>query len=384
MSGPIHIAILAAMPRHALRGNTQGRGGGHAATWLPPLADALLTAGELRISWLTFDHTVSKVEIDRDSNQEFWRIPQTKIKINFFLRQWPARLQLRKILNQIKPDIVHVWGTECLYAIALQDVKVPKILSIQGCLTAFNKVWKPSYVHSVLGREEPVRVREADILTCESLWSAEQIREIHPSGDIRVVDYGVHPSFFDVKWDPDPHNPILLYSGSLDCRKGFDLLIDALAALPHRNWKCQIIGDGPLRSSLVARNLPGVEWLGILRWKEMQEKLAKAWALVVPTRADTGPTVVKEARVIGMPVIGTRHGGLRDYIRHGESGIIVDPLNSDHLTKACSRMMEDYSHVREMGGKYWQEDREAFSSELTAHKFIYIYQEIARQHGFWK
>ena len=42
------------------------------------------------------------------------------------------------------------------------------------------------------------------------------------------------------------------------------------------------------------------------------------------------PTVVTEARLIGQPVIGTVHGGQRDYIRHGESGWFADPLDAEH------------------------------------------------------
>lgn len=365
------------MPRHATRGNTDGRGGGHAATWLPPLADEFFAYENLKISWVTFDYQVARTEIDRDGNQEFVRLPEVKTKVNIFLRQWPARLLLRRALQRIQPDIVHVWGTECLYAIALKDVRVSKILSVQGCLTAFNKVWNPSYVHQVLGEEEPDRVREADIVTCESPWSAEQIRLLDSEADIRVVDYGVHPSFNLVEWNPDPDDPVLLYSGSLDYRKGIDVLIEALKLLPERKWRCQIVGEGPLRSALEKENLSGVEWLGTLRWKELQHRLSRAWALVVPTRADTGPTVVKEARVVGLPVVGSVHGGLRDYIRNGESGLTVDPLDARNLAAACQDVMSDFVRVRRLGLSHREADRASFSPSLTAKRFASIYEELS-------
>jgi glycosyltransferase involved in cell wall biosynthesis len=378
MTRPLHVAILADIPRHSTRGNSQGRGGGHGATWLPPLADAFLEHPELKITWVTLDHLVRKPETDQDGNQTFLRLPKPHDKLNLILGQRMSRRILRKTIAQLQPDLIHAWGTEWMYASVMQDVSLPRILSVQGCLTTFNRVWETSWVHRQLEKQEPKRVAEADIITCESPWSAEQIQALAPSADIRIVDYGVHPSFFDVPWQPDEHHPKLAYSGSIDRRKGMDVLFDALALLPDRRWTLQIFGHGPMEEELRARNLPNVEWMGTLRWQEMQQHLSKAWGLVIPTRADTGPTVVKEARVIGLPIIGTRHGGLRDYIRHGENGWIVDPLDAPTLAETCARLMSDFQNVLAMGKSGHPMDRDSFMAEVTAQKFGYIYRELAR------
>ena len=49
--------------------------------------------------------------------------------------------------------------------------------------------------------------------------------------------------------------------------------------------------------------------------------------------------MVKEARVVGLPVIGTVNGGLRDYIKDGLNGRIVTPLDARNLASACAEMM---------------------------------------------
>jgi glycosyltransferase involved in cell wall biosynthesis len=375
----LHVAILANIPRHSTRGNSQGRGGGHGATWLPPLADAFLDHPELNITWLTFDHLVTHPETDHDGNQTFVRIPKPNDKLNLLLNQIPTRRLLRKWIAQIQPDVVHAWGTEWMYASVLQDLRIPSVLSVQGFLTTFNKVWETSWVHRQLEKQEPKRLREARIITCESPWSAEQVLATVPGLDVRVVDYGVHPSFYSVQWSPAEHEPALVYSGSLDRRKGLDVLFDALELLPERNWTLRILGHGPMEAELRARNLPKVEWLGTLRWDEMQGQLARAWGLVIPTRADTGPTVVKEARVIGLPVIGTRNGGLRDYIRHGENGYIVDPLDPKTLATALSSLMQSRAHCIDMGNRHHAEDRDSFAPSLCARKFAALYQELHRR-----
>ena len=117
--------------------------------------------------------------------------------------------------------------------------------------------------------------------------------------------------------------------------------------------------------------------MAMLRWEQLLEAMSKASCLVMPTRCDTGPTVVKEARVIGLPVIGTIHGGLRDYIRHGKSGWIVNPLDAAHLAEGLSKMMESHEQVIKMGQAHHAEDRAFFAPERTAIGFSAIYHELA-------
>jgi glycosyltransferase involved in cell wall biosynthesis len=150
-----------------------------------------------------------------------------------------------------------------------------------------------------------------------------------------------------------------------------------LALLKDRQWDVRFAGDTELQQEIAAANLPRTEYLGMLRWEQLLEALSKASCLVMPTRCDTGPTVVKEARVIGLPVIGTIHGGLRDYIRHGESGWIVNPLDAAHLAEGLGKVMESHEQVLQMGKAHHAEDRTFFAPGRTAAGFSAIYHELA-------
>jgi glycosyltransferase involved in cell wall biosynthesis len=123
----------------------------------------------------------------------------------------------------------------------------------------------------------------------------------------------------------------------------------------------------------------------MLKWSELLEALSKAWCLVVPTRSDTGPTVVKRARAVGLPVIGTVHGGLRDYVRHGETGWIVDPLDAEHLAEGFRNVMASHETILRMGRSHLEEDRARFSSGRTSAGFSSIYHELgSRNSNDWK
>jgi glycosyltransferase involved in cell wall biosynthesis len=108
----------------------------------------------------------------------------------------------------------------------------------------------------------------------------------------------------------------------------------------------------------------------------MQKELQAAWAFVLPTRGDTSPNSVKEARVIGLPVITTRHGGQAGYIIDGVNGRIVDPLDARHLAAALADVMGGLDRARELGAGRHAEDRAYLRPERTAEGFAAIYREL--------
>lgn len=372
------IAILAEFPLSALTSGAVGRGGGQGCTWLPQLALAFQDFPDLDIHWVILDRTIRRTQVIEALGQHFHRVPAVKFSIDLALNYLPARFVLGREIRRIRPDVVHAWGAELIYPCALQDFKGPTIFSMQGSLTYYHQIgglpddwrWKKMVA------SEPGYVNTATVVTAESKWASERVRELKPDVDCRIVDYGAHPSFFEAQWQPDPSVPRVLYIGGGGYRKGMDVLFDALRQMPQRDWTMCFAGDSGLAAEVAAAGLPKTEYLGMLKWDALLEEMKKAWCLVVPTRADTGPTVVKEARVVGLPVIGTVHGGLRDYIRHGESGWIAEPLDAEHLAEGLAHVMQSHETAVRMGRSHHGEDREYFSPKRTAEGFAEIYQTV--------
>ncbi len=376
----LRIAILAEFPLTALSGGAMGRGGGQGCTWLPQLALAFQEHHDLEIHWVVLDRTIRRTVVFEALGQWFHRVPSVKFSVDLALNYLPARFVLGREVRRICPDVVHAWGAELIYPAALRDFKGPTIFSMQGSLTEYQRIgglpddwrWKKMVA------SEPSYVKTATVVTAESKWASERVRELKPDVDCRIVDYGVHPSFFEANWSPDPTTPTAIYIGGGGYRKGIDVLLESLRRIPNRKWTMRFAGDAELGREVAAAGLPGTEFLGMLKWVDMLHEMTKAWCLVMPTRSDTGPTVVKEARVVGLPVIGTVHGGLRDYIRHGENGWIAEPLDAPHLLEGLEHVMSSYECAVAMGKSHHAEDRAFFSPERTASAFSNIYRELAR------
>lgn len=374
------VCILAEFPMASLDQGAQGRGAGQACTWLPQLAMAFEHREDLEVHWLVFHRKSLRYRKRTQLGQTFHLVPAVPFSVDLALNYLPARLGLGRMIRKLKPDVIHAWGAELIYPAALQDFKGPCVFSLQGSLNYYRKVGglPDDWRWNKMVATEASFIRSATVVTAESPWARERVMELDPEADCRLVDYGVHRSFFDTTWQPDPQKPYALYVGGGGHRKGIDVLCQALHELGPRPWKMCFAGDEGLRDEVANSGAPDCEYLGMLPWDRLLEALKGAWCLVVPTRADTGPTVVKEARVVGVPVIGSVHGGVRDYVHHGVNGLIVDPLVKEALAAALQDLMSSHERATELGRGRHAEDLADFDPALTANKLASIYHELHR------
>ena len=144
-------------------------------------------------------------------------------------------------------------------------------------------------------------------------------------------------------------------------KKGFEYFIRAMALVGDRSpIRGAIIGDGPLRPSLesLARDLGVIDRIDFLGWRthdEVSELMHQADLLVAPSviAADGDmegmPLVIAEAMSTGLPVLGTRHSGIPEAVRHGENGIVVEERDAEALAEARIRSASFARKAHEAG-----------------------------------
>lgn len=127
-------------------------------------------------------------------------------------------------------------------------------------------------------------------------------------------------------------------------KKGLEYAIEALAWLQGRDvsFRFRVVGDGPLASQLQRRTAElglsdNVEFLGWRKQDEVAELLDTTDLLLAPSvRARDGdeegtPTVIVEAMARGVPVLATRHSGIPEMVRDGETGFLVPERDAEAL-----------------------------------------------------
>ncbi|MDA8980735.1 glycosyltransferase family 4 protein [bacterium] len=199
------------------------------------------------------------------------------------------------------------------------------------------------------------------------------VREIAPAVEIDLVEYGASNQFFEIVRELDPE-PTFLCVGSLCYRKGIDILAKAFADPRLSHCRLKVLGDGPMRGELEACG-DNVELLGRVGPEKVKELLGSCWALIHPTRADTSPNSVKEARVAGMAIITTQHGGQAQYVEDGESGYFFEVEDPDSLVGAILEVAENSEKALSLGLNQNEEYRELLSPMKTAVSFMDLYRK---------
>jgi glycosyltransferase involved in cell wall biosynthesis len=371
--------VFAGSPLPGLKSNVLGREGEQIGTWLSQVAEEFSHAGDLEIVWVTIQPGGAADSVEKSHNQTFIRLAHSKMSFDLALGYRLVKYRIRRLLALLQPSVVHAWGTERLESAVIEVTNCPSILSMQGIITRYSSIGclPDIWQWRAIAKAEPRWVKAATVVTSESQWGLDQLHALGRTERTQQVEYGVHPSFYKLQWDPDPADPVLLFAGTIDKRKGVDVLAEAAAMAADRKWRLEIAGDGPLKAALEARNLPNVKWLGNLDWPTLQDRLTKAWGFILPTRADTSPNSVKEARVVGLPVVTTPSGGQSGYIIDGQNGFLVDPLDAPGLLAACDKVTASLDTAITMGRARHQQDRDYFRPQNTASSFLLLYRELS-------
>jgi glycosyltransferase involved in cell wall biosynthesis len=374
----LRIAVLADPIHGTLEG--AGRGDGLAATWLPQFASALMESFGVEVHWISLVKGTSEVVRKKIGGHTFLEVPGPPITLDLPLGHPVAKRRLLSVLSEIRPHVVHAWGTERPYPCVLGHYPCPGLLSFNGVLgeLEYRGVLPEGWRWRLQCRAEARWVKSADMLTAESKWALEALKKLAPGRRLREIAYGVHPSFYDIRWNPDPDDPFVLFAGTLNHGKGTDVLLQALRLISPRDWRCELAGDGPLRPSSPADWPNGTVWHGTLDWKRYKERLSKAWCLVLPTFADSNPNVVKEARVVGLPIITTIHGGQAEYLVAGENAELLADVTPESLASVLEKTMaRGLDELHRMGARNHTEDRERFQISRTVEGFLGMYEELA-------
>ncbi len=148
----------------------------------------------------------------------------------------------------------------------------------------------------------------------------------------------------------------LLYVGRLSVEKGVDVLVDAAALLKARGvvFRLRIAGGGPeephLRSQVARSKLDEVVvFLGPVPRLQLGPLYRSADVVCVPSRSDTLPTVVLEAMVAGVAVVGTEVGGIPFMVRDGETGWVAPPADPEAMARLIQEVVIQPEGLIEMG-----------------------------------
>ena len=368
------IAVLADFPLHALRDLMLPKTNRHYATWLPQIAEAWEKQKKFEIHWVILNSAVDQRVDIKQWNQMFHILPTTKsCRASTLYRK--DRITIGRVLSEIKPEIVHGWGTEEVYSFAAVLSGYPNIISMQGILSHYVlKSLMPLHSYWLAALEIFV-LWKTDHITVESEWGRRILEERNPFAKINTIEYGVSNIFFNTKWKPEKRKPIFIFVGTPIRRKGIQDLISAFKDKSLQKSELWVVGDGDGEWLKKQKRMSSIntKWLGFKSQREVAQLMSKAWAIILPTRADNSPNVIKEARVIGLPVITTNKGGQAGYLNDRKDGYLIAPGNIEQIRNAIRWMIKNYDKNILMGKTGKKTFKEKFRAETQAEKILELY-----------
>ncbi len=157
-----------------------------------------------------------------------------------------------------------------------------------------------------------------------------------PAERIHVVPNFVYPP----AGPPVDAGDHVVFIGRISEEKGIDLLAKAWS---RRFGRLVVMGDGPDRAaieSLMRRHGNSVEFTGRLSHDACMEILARARALVVPSKCYEGlPLVIPEAYARSVPVVASALGGLAEIVNPGTTGQLFAPGSAEDLALALTKVL---------------------------------------------
>ena len=198
-------------------------------------------------------------------------------------------------------------------------------------------------------------------VTCTQA-NAEHLRGLaSDKARVSLVYHGLDLASFDVVTQArtprdgrDTDDPVrLLAVGRAVEKKGFDVLLAALARLPEGvNWRLAHIGGGPLKKQLMRSAVAlGIEdridWVGSQPQEVVIRHYRQADLFVLPCRVtDSGdrdglPNVLMEAQSQGLACISTPVSAVPELITDGVNGVLVPPDQPEALAAAMVRLIVD-------------------------------------------
>jgi len=252
-------------------------------------------------------------------------------------------------------------------------------------------------VHHPLALETGLTVQQAERLRqSERAALAAASRVIVTSAATArklIADYAIPPDRISVARpgsDPAPaaggsRDGIvrLLSVGAVVPRKGFDVLVAALATLTDLPWHLTIAGDrsrdakttAQLDAAIARRHLAGrVSVLGAVAPQRLSELYTGADLFVLASRFEGYGMAYAEAIAHGLPVIGTTAGAIADTVPEG-AAVLVEADDTDALARALRRLIENADQRRRLAARAraaagklptWRESATIFAGALEA------------------
>jgi len=281
-------------------------------------------------------------------NVELMHIPHIPIK-NLKNLSFSLFGTIKGISNKKTYDVVHAWNLPSAFIMKRIKSK-KKILSVHGVYSKQVEMLHSKITSGIVSSQESQILDWADVLTTDSKAVQSEYKK-KLGKDFEYLPAPLDKTKFEKIPNVERNPKQIAYVGRDSFEKGTDIL---------RKIESQINGT--------------VKFCTDLPWDETMKILKASQMLVVPSRTESIPQVIKEAFYLKVPVIATNVGGNPELVVHQETGILVPPEDPEKLTIAINNLLDNEESRRSFANNAFEFINKNFSWDVLLEKYTNLYE----------
>jgi glycosyltransferase involved in cell wall biosynthesis/GT2 family glycosyltransferase len=330
--------------------------------------------------------------------------PDVLPQINAFATA--ALKEVQRIREWIEPDLVFapLWDVEAIGILRETDlpvaIHVSTPVAVIGPMAGFlrHDGTDPPELLRLLELESEV-LDTADVFQANTVAVRDTIRSNYArsceADRWQVVNIGLK----DRALAATPHTRAptdgrtVFFAGRFESRKGIDTLLEAMErVLPdYSDLRLVLAGEDrqlapglpPVGASFLDRHrrqpwIDRVTMLGVVGDETLHEHYANADLVVLPSRYESFGLVMVEAMMHGKPLVTADTSGVREVVRDGVDGLLVEPGNVDQLERAIRRLLDNPAHAEALGTAARERFLADFSIDRVAHRFELFFERLGK------
>ena len=398
----------------ALNLNTSFSGG-----WLVDYANKLSNDPDVELATMTY------ANVPRDIDETVCGIR------NFIFAGGGKRLLLdskqtirdcQKVIDEFKPDIIHIHGTEYSIGSSMLKTKtaLPTLLTIQGIITRISEEYfggislrklltmgrfkeylklKAPVFTKILYKKNAERekyvLRNVKYVTGRTFWDKNFMLSINPELKYYRFNYNLREQFYNAeKWNFDKINKFTVYTGAATYTlKGLHILIKAIDIVKSKYPEVKLLvpvnNESIKKANCYERFIlklikklgleENIEFVGRKSADEVAEILAKSHICVVPSAMEGASATMCEAMMIGTPGICAYRGGMTDLLKDGESGFFYDFPEYPVLAGRIIHLFEDENLCKKFSENARRDAELRHDKKINYEKLKSIYDEVVKE-----
>jgi glycosyltransferase involved in cell wall biosynthesis len=348
--------------------------------------------------------------------------PREKGKIQGLAARWNHEIEgdsnvnyYLSIINQFKPDLIHIFGSEKSYGLIIDKCKLPVVLQIQGNLTVLEKKWFSGVTlldilrysnfkdfvfgynvfHQFYSFKKRASIERDFLSKCRFIigrtsWDRRITRVLSPESKYYHCDELLRDEFYSSKWSNHEGSKITLFSIiSPVVYKGLEVVLETASILTRLckiDFEWHIAGmDGKEdivkiieKSTKLNFAENRILFKGSLNVKQLISILIQSSCYIHPSHIENSPNSVCEAMILGVPVIATYAGGTPSIIQNETEGLLIQDGDPYSLAGAIKELLSSPENMILFSENARRKALSRHNTNTVSDRIISIYSDILR------